>query len=53
MDLTALKEKARALRLDVLDMTTKVSSGHVSSSYSCVEILTALYFGSILRYRGE
>lgn len=53
MDMTALKEKARALRLDVLDMTTKVGSGHVSSSYSCVEILTALYFGSILRYRSD
>jgi len=39
-------------------MTTNVASGHVSSSYSCVEILTALYFGGpdmtgILRYRSE
>jgi transketolase len=49
-DLTAL---ARQLRLDVLDATTRVASGHVSSSYSCVEILTALYFGGILRYRPD
>ena len=52
----ALKEIARSLRLDILEMTTRVASGHVSSSYSAVEILTALYFGGadgtgILRYR--
>jgi transketolase len=49
----ALKELARDLRLDVLDMTTRVGSGHVSSSFSCVEILVALYFGGILRYRPD
>ncbi|MGD2145040.1 MAG: thiamine pyrophosphate-dependent enzyme, partial [Anaerolineae bacterium] len=52
-DVQTLKQKARELRLDVLDMTTRASSGHVSSSYSCVEILTALYFGGILRYRAD
>ncbi|MBC8446957.1 MAG: transketolase [Chloroflexi bacterium] len=52
-DLLALKQLARDLRLDVLDMTTPVGSGHVSSSYSSVEILTALYFGGILRYRAD
>jgi transketolase len=49
-DLTAL---ARQLRLDVVDATTPVASGHVSSSCSCVEILTALYFGGVLRYRPD
>ena len=53
MDLQALKKEARSLRLEVLDMTTNVASGHVSSSYSAVEILTALYFGGILRYRSD
>lgn len=52
-DPQALKEKARQLRLEVLDVTTKVASGHVSSSYSAVEILTALYFGGVLRYRPD
>jgi transketolase len=52
-DLAALKRTAQELRLDVLDMTTRAASGHVSSSYSCVEILTALYFGGILRYRAD
>jgi transketolase len=58
VDLEGLKEVARSIRLDVLDMTTHVASGHVSSSYSAVEILTALYFGGagmsgILRYRAD
>jgi transketolase len=52
-DLQALREKARSLRLDVLDITTHARSGHPSSSFSSVEILTALYFGGILRYRSD
>jgi transketolase len=51
VDLEALKETARELRLDILDMTTKAGSGHPSSSFSAVEILTALFFGRQLRYR--
>ena len=52
-DLPALNEMARTLRLDVLDMTTRAGSGHPSSSFSATEILTALYFGGILRYRSD
>jgi transketolase len=51
IDLDSLKGVSRDLRLDILDMTTKAGSGHPSSSFSAVEILTALYFGSILNYR--
>jgi transketolase len=51
--LDSLVSLARQLRLDVLEATTHVASGHVSSSYSCVEILTALYFGGVLRYRPD
>jgi transketolase len=53
VDLQALKKKARSLRLDVLDITTHAGSGHPSSSFSSVEILTALYFGGVLRYRSD
>jgi transketolase len=49
-NIEVLKKIARELRLDVLEMTTKAGSGHPSSSFSAVEILTALYFGGILRY---
>jgi transketolase len=43
---------ARRLRLDVLDVTAKMG-GHVSSCFSCVEILTAVYFGGVMNYRPE
>jgi transketolase len=48
-----LIEKARELRLDILEMTTKAGSGHPSSSWSAVELVTALYFGGILKYKPE
>lgn len=48
-----LRNIARELRLDVLDMTTNAASGHPSSCFSAVEILTVLYFGGILRHRPE
>jgi len=37
----------------VLIMTTEAGSGHPSSSFSAVEILTQLYFGGILRYNPQ
>ena len=52
-DLAALTRIARDLRMDILDMTTKAGSGHPSSSFSAVEILTAIYFGGILNYRPD
>jgi transketolase len=52
-DIAELKEIARDLRLDILDMTTRAGSGHPSSSWSSVEILTALYFNGILRYKPD
>src|SRR3990172_7229452 len=51
IDIPNLAEKARQLRLDILDMTTQAGSGHPSSSFSAVEILVALFFGGILRHR--
>lgn len=53
IDLLELKGIARQLRLDILDSTTRAGSGHPSSSFSAVEILTALFFGGILRYRSD
>jgi transketolase len=34
-------------------MTTRAGSGHPSSSWSATEIVVALYFGGILRYRPD
>ncbi len=44
---------AKELRLDILEMTTRAGSGHPSSSWSAVEIVTALYFGGVLRYKPQ
>jgi transketolase len=52
-DTSTLQEIARSLRLDILDTTTRAGSGHPSSSFSSVEIVTALYFGGILRHRPQ
>jgi len=48
--LDALQEKARLLRKHIITMTTAAGSGHPSSSLSTVEVLTALYFGGLMRY---
>ncbi len=45
-----LKEKAKVLRRHIVRMTTKAGSGHPSSSLSGVEVVTALYFGGLLRH---
>jgi transketolase len=45
-----LKEIARLMRRQIIEMTTAAGSGHPSSSFSCTEIIAALYFGGVLRY---
>lgn len=50
---SALSEKARQVRIDILEATTRAGSGHPSSSWSAVEIVLALLFGGVLRYRPE
>lgn len=45
-----LTKKARWLRQEVLEMCAKAGVGHIASSFSCVEIIVALYYGGILRF---
>ena len=45
-----LEQKARQIRLDILKMCGKAQTGHVTSAFSCVEILVALYYGKILNF---
>jgi transketolase len=49
-DLSELREAARGIRLDVLEMTARMG-GHPTSCFSAVEILAVLYLGGVLRYR--
>ena len=48
-DHSVLKEKAYQLRHNMLEMCIKAGDGHVTSSLSCAEILTTLYYGGFLR----
>jgi len=49
-DAAHLTDLARTLRRDILEMTTEAGSGHPSSSFSSVEIMSVLYFGGVLQY---
>lgn len=48
-----LQETAWRLSRRIIEITTAAGSGHPSSSLSAIDLLTALYFGGILRYNPE
>ncbi len=48
-----LKKMTKFLRYWILKSTTEAGSGHPSSSLSSVELMTALFFGDILKYDVE
>jgi transketolase len=52
-DLDALRDRARIIRRHIVEMLHTAASGHPGGSLSAVEIVTALYFGGILRYDAE
>lgn len=49
MPKTGLEEMAIRVRLDILNMVERAGSGHIDSSFSCVEILTTLY-GNVMHH---
>lgn len=49
-DRSTLEDIARRLRHYIVTSTTNAGSGHPSTSLSQVEVMTALYFGGVLRY---
>lgn len=49
-NLDELKQRAKAIRIDILKSTTEAGSGHPSSSMSAAEVVTALYFGGFMSY---
>ncbi len=48
-----LLETSWRLSRQIIEITTRAGSGHPSSSLSEIDILTALYFGGIMRYDPE
>lgn len=51
-EILKLKKKANWVRNRVLDMCI-AGGGHLVSTFSCIEIMVALYYGGILRYRSD
>lgn len=49
-DLGKLRETAREIRRHIIRMTGAAGSGHPGGSLSMVEIVTALYFGGVLKH---
>ena len=45
-----LEKKANWTRQQTLEMCAGISGGHLASSFSCIDILVALYYGGILRF---
>jgi len=45
-----LREKAHRLRVRVLETAYRTKKAHIGGTYSCVELLVALYHGGILKY---
>lgn len=52
-ELIGLKDKAQWVRQKVLEMIASVGKGHIGGSFSCVEILIALYYGDILYFNAK
>ncbi len=53
MNVDKLKEKARSIRLQVLDSVYKAGKGHLGGTYSSIELLVALYYGKILNFKSK
>jgi transketolase len=48
-----LTEKAYELRKSVLELCIKSGTGHLNSSMSCIDILTVLFYGGIIKHDPE
>ena len=45
-----LKKKSYEIRLTILETIYSAKTGHIGGSYSCIDILVALYFGKIINF---
>ena len=50
MNLQNLERKSASVRRQVLEMIVSANKGHIGGAFSCTDILTALYYGGVLRY---
>lgn len=49
MNINDLEDKALWLRRELWDMVMRQRKGHIPSTYSCTEIMVALYYGGVAR----
>lgn len=49
-NLIRAKDKAKDIRVDIIEMIHAAGSGHPGGSLSCADILATLYFGGIMHY---
>lgn len=50
MDIQNLEQRAKEMRIDIVKMIAEAGSGHPGGSLSCIDILTALYFGGVMNH---
>ncbi len=50
---TSLEVRASEIRIDIVSMIAQAGSGHPGGSLSCADILTALYFGGVMRHSAD
>ena len=49
----SLIEKSKWLRKQLLELVVSTQKGHIPSSYSCAEIVVALFYGGYLNYNAK
>ncbi len=50
MSIKELEKKSNLIRLKVLETVFLTGKGHIGGTYSCTDLLVALYYGKILRF---
>ena len=50
MEISYLELVAKDIRFECLEMTVKKKRGHLGGTFSCIDLLVALYYGGILNY---
>ena len=53
MEVTQLENQANEMRKDIIRMVAEAGSGHPGGSLSCIDIMTALYFGGVMNHDPE
>src|SRR4030042_3095526 len=52
-DYEELKRKARWLRKEVLELVVRAGKGHLGGTFSCADILVALYYGGVMKFNSQ